>query len=207
MSPTTRARTLSTAEERREDVLSTAIGAFAARGYFGTTTVEVAKRAGISQAYLYRLFPDKESLFAAVTERCFEQFRESLSEGAAGAPGSSPEAVLSAMAGAYTLLIRDQDLLLVQLHAQCAAVSVPEIRRAVQRGYARLVEYTRSVSGGSEAQVREFFAKGAMCSVVVTMGAEQVDAPWARTLVDGPAGTDGRAGPPDRRAVTPAVSE
>ncbi|RGC65783.1 Biofilm operon icaADBC HTH-type negative transcriptional regulator IcaR [Micromonospora sp. MW-13] len=185
MSPTTRPRTLSTAEDRREDVLSTAIGAFAARGYFGTTTVEVAKRAGISQAYLYRLFPDKESLFAAVVERCFERFRESLSEGAATAEGSSPEAVLSAMAGAYVLLIRDQELLLVQLHAQCAAVSVPEIRQAVQRGYARLVEYARSVSGGSQAQVQELFARGALCNAVVTMGAEQVDAPWARTLSAG----------------------
>ncbi|MFC8848473.1 MULTISPECIES: TetR/AcrR family transcriptional regulator [unclassified Micromonospora] len=180
-----RARTLSTADERREDVLSTAIGAFAARGYFGTTTMEVAKRAGISQAYLYRLFPDKESLFAAVVERSFERFRESLSEGAATAGDSSPEAVLSAMGGTYALLIRDQDLLLVQMHAQCAAVSVPEIRRAVQRGYARLVEYARSVSGGTEAQVQDFFAKGAMCNVVVTMGADTLDAPWARTLSAG----------------------
>jgi AcrR family transcriptional regulator len=185
MSPTARARTLSTAEDRRQDVLSTAIGAFAARGYFGTTTVEVAKRAGISQAYLYRLFPDKESLFAAVVERCFERFRESLSEGAATAAGSSPEAVLSAMGGAYALLIRDQDLLLVQMHAQCAAVSVPEIRRAVRQGYARLVEYARSVCGGTETQVQEFFATGALCNVVVSMGADKVDAPWAKTLSAG----------------------
>lgn len=180
-----RARTLSTAEDRREDVLSTAIGAFAARGYFGTTTSEVAKHAGISQAYLYRLFPDKESLFAAVVERCFERFRETLSQGAASATGSSPEAVLSAMGGAYALLIRDQDLLLVQMHAQCAAVSVPEIRRAVREGYARLVEYARSVSGGTEAQVQAFFATGALCNVVVTMGADTTDAPWARTLSAG----------------------
>ncbi|MEU6094449.1 MFS transporter [Streptomyces sp. NPDC047079] len=61
-------RQLSTAEERRETVLRTAIGAFAARGYRGTTTAEVAKAAGISQAYVYRLFPSKESLFTAVVE-------------------------------------------------------------------------------------------------------------------------------------------
>jgi hypothetical protein len=61
-------------------------------------------------------------------------------------------------------------------------VSVPEIRRAVRQGYARLVEYARSVSGGTEAQVQQFFATGALCNVVVTMAAHEVDAPWANTL-------------------------
>lgn len=185
MSPTARTRTLGTAEDRREDVLSTAIGAFAAKGYFGTTTVEVAKRAGISQAYLYRLFPNKEALFAAVVGRCFARIRESLSQGAAAATGSSPEAVLYALGGAYAELVRDQELLMVQMHAQCAAVSVPEVRHAVQQGYARLVEYARSVSGGTEEQVQAFFATGALCNAVVTMGADSVDAPWARTLSAG----------------------
>jgi hypothetical protein len=89
---------------------STAIAAFAARGYLGTTTVEVARHAGISQAYLYRLFPDKETLFAAVVQRCFARIRDSLSEGAAAAAGSSPEVVLSAMGGACAQLTADQDL-------------------------------------------------------------------------------------------------
>ncbi|MGA5299897.1 TetR/AcrR family transcriptional regulator [Nucisporomicrobium flavum] len=185
MSPARGTRVLGTAEDRREDVLSTAIGAFAARGYFGTTTVEVAKAAGISQAYLYRLFPDKEALFAAVVGRCFDRIRESFAAGAAAATGSSPEAVLWAMGGAYAELIRDEHLLMVQMHAQCAAVSVSEVRRAVQQGYARLVEYARSVSGGTDEQLQEFFARGALCTEVVTMGAHAIDAPWARTLNTG----------------------
>ncbi|MFD0786074.1 TetR/AcrR family transcriptional regulator [Micromonospora azadirachtae] len=166
-------------------MLSTAIGAFAGRGYFGTTTMDVAKQAGISQAYLYRLFPDKESLFSAVVARSFERIRDSISAGAASVRSSSPEAVLAAMADAYAMLIRDQDLLLVQTHAQCAAVSVPEVRRAVRDGYARLIEYVRSVSGASEEQVQEFFARGALCNLVVTMGAEGLDTPWAKTLAAG----------------------
>jgi AcrR family transcriptional regulator len=179
------ARTLSTAEDRRESVLVTAIAAFARKGYFGTTTIEVAKHAGISQAYLYRLFPNKETLFAAVVERCFARIRESFSTGAAAATSTEPAAVLDAMGGAYAALIADQDLLLLQIQAQCAAVSVPEVKDVVQRGYARLVEYARSVSGGDEGHVQEFFARGALCTTVVTMGAEAVDAPWARTLSAG----------------------
>ncbi|GAA1226094.1 TetR/AcrR family transcriptional regulator [Kitasatospora nipponensis] len=178
-------RQLSTADERREVVLRTAISAFAVRGYFGTTTTEVAQRAGISQAYVYRLFPDKEALFTAVVEYCFARIRDSLTDGAAAATGSSPDAVLDAMGEAYARLIADRDLLMVQLHAQCAAAGEPAIREVVRSGYARLVEYARGVSGADEADVQRFFATGSLCQLVVTIGAEEVDAPWARTLSAG----------------------
>ncbi|WP_406297437.1 TetR/AcrR family transcriptional regulator [Embleya sp. NBC_00888] len=178
-------RTLSTADERRETVLRTAIGAFAAKGYYGTTTTEVGKAAGISQAYVFRLFPNKESLFVAVVEYCFLRVRESLERGAAAAEGSSPEAVLSAMGEAYARLITDNDLLLVQIHAQAAAASEPAVRDVVRTGYARLVEYVRGASGGDDAQVQEFFARGMLCHLVSAIGADEVDAPWTRTLAAG----------------------
>ncbi|MFI6588153.1 TetR/AcrR family transcriptional regulator [Embleya sp. NPDC050493] len=180
-----RQRQLSTADERRETVLRTAIGAFAARGYYGTTTTEVAKAAGISQAYVFRLFPNKESLFVAVVEYCFVRVRQSLERGAAVATDSSAEAVLSAMADAYALLIRDNDLILVQLHAQAAAASEPAVREAVRAGYARLVEYVRGASGGKDPEVQRFFATGMLCHLVSAIGADEVDAPWTRTLMTG----------------------
>lgn len=185
MATTPGQRQLSTADERREVVLRTAISAFAGRGYFGTTTTEVAQKAGISQAYVYRLFPDKEALFVAVVEYCFARIRDSLTDGAATAKGSSPEAVLDAMGDGYARLIADRDLLMVQLHAQCTAASEPAIREVVRTGYARLVEYVRGVSGASEADIQRFFAVGALCQLVVTVGAEEVDAPWAHTLSAG----------------------
>lgn len=182
---TERARQLSTAEERRETVLRTAIGAFAARGYWGTTTTEVAKAAGISQAYVYRLFPSKESLFVAVVDHCFIQVRGSLERGAAEAPGGSPEVVLKSMGDAYARLISDNSLMLIQLHAQAAAVSEPAVREAVQRGYARLVEYVRGASGAAEHHIQQFFAMGTLCHLIVAMDAADVDAPWARTIAAG----------------------
>ncbi|MFC8278229.1 TetR/AcrR family transcriptional regulator [Streptomyces sp. NPDC057271] len=180
-----RPRQLSTAEERREMVLRTAIGAFAARGYWGTTTTEVAKAAGISQAYVYRLFPNKELLFTAVVEHCFVRVRSSLEQAAADARGSSAEVVLAAMGDAYAQLISNNDLMLIQLHAQAAAVSEPAVRETVRQGYARLVEYVRGASGGTERQVQEFFATGMLCHLIVSMGADEVDAPWTRTLAAG----------------------
>ncbi|MEU5696850.1 TetR/AcrR family transcriptional regulator [Actinosynnema sp. NPDC020468] len=184
--PEASARKLSTADERRDTVLRTAIGAFAARGYYGTTTGEVAKSAGISQAYVYRLFPDKEALFLAVVEHCFARIRDGFAEGAAAADGGSAEAVLWAMGDTYARLIGSETALLaVQMHAQCAALSEPAVREVVQRGYARAVEYVRSVSGGTEAQVQDFFARGALCHLVVASAADSVDAPWATTLAAG----------------------
>ncbi|MEV1177283.1 TetR/AcrR family transcriptional regulator [Nonomuraea sp. NPDC049784] len=183
--PSNQPRHLSTAEERRETVLRTAISAFAARGYWGTATTEVAKAAGISQAYVYRLFPSKELLFVAVVERCFVQVRAALERAAAKATGSSPEVVLRAMGDAYAQLISDNDLMLIQLHAQAAAVSESAVRDAVRQGYARLVEYVRGASGGDEQQVQEFFARGMLCHLLVSIEADEVKAPWTRTLTAG----------------------
>ncbi|MEW2220709.1 TetR/AcrR family transcriptional regulator [Streptomyces sp. NPDC006990] len=178
-------RQLSTADQRRKTVLDTAVRTFADRGYFGTTTTDVAQRAGISQAYVYRLFPDKKALFTAVVEHCFALVRDSFSDGAAAAKGSSAEAVLDAMGDAYARLIADRDLLLLQMHAQCAAASEPAIREVVQAGYARLVEYVRGVSGGTEADIQRFFSVGMLCHLVVSVDAHQLDTPWARTLSAG----------------------
>ena len=52
-----------------EDVLQAAMREFARRGYYGTPTTDIAKGAGISQAYLFRLFPTKEELFVACLHR------------------------------------------------------------------------------------------------------------------------------------------
>jgi len=177
-------RKLSTAAERRATVMRTAIGAFAARGYYGTTTTEVAQHAGISQAYLYRLFPDKESLFVAVVNHCAERVMQCLADGAARVQSGDPEAVLLAMGDAYALLIADRNLLMVLMQAKCAA-SEPAIGEAIRACYAEAVEYVRAASDGSEAQIQTFFVQGFWCDSMAAMGIEQVHARWARTLTLG----------------------
>ncbi|PPK68543.1 TetR/AcrR family transcriptional regulator [Actinokineospora auranticolor] len=180
----TSSRQLSTADERREVVLRTAIGAFATRGYYGTTTSEVAKAAGISQAYVYRLFPDKESLFVAVIEHCSTRMREAFADAAAKAEGTAPAAVLDALGEAYARLIVDRDLLLVLLQATCAATE-PAIGDAIRACYAREVEYVRAVTGADDEAIQRFFARGFLCNTVLALGADTIDAPWASTLRTG----------------------
>lgn len=176
-------RKLSTANERRGTVLQAAVSAFAARGYYGTSTAEVAQAAGISQAYLFRLFVDKQTLFVAVIDHCAARLRESMSEGAiAEARASEPAALLGILRSAYTRLIEaDRDLLRVLMHANCAA-SEPVIRDAIRACYAKQVEYVRSATGAADAPIRDFFAESLLANVLVAIGADEVDAPWTRTL-------------------------
>jgi AcrR family transcriptional regulator len=50
-----------TAAERREAVLDAAMAEFAAHGYEGSSTEEIARRAGIAQPYVFRLFGTKRT--------------------------------------------------------------------------------------------------------------------------------------------------
>ncbi|HPU13920.1 MAG TPA: helix-turn-helix domain-containing protein [Aeromicrobium sp.] len=53
------------AEQRRVQIIESARRVFAANGYAGTRTRDIAAEAGINEAMLYRHFPSKEELFEA----------------------------------------------------------------------------------------------------------------------------------------------
>jgi AcrR family transcriptional regulator len=180
-------RTLSTAEERRESILEAAQGVFAARGLHGTPTMEIAKAAGISQAYLFRLFPTKSELYIALVQRCNERVWRTFVDAAAEARAAG-EDVLQAMGRAYIGLLADRELLLGQLHA-FAACDDEAVREEMRSGFARLVELVERESGADPEQVREFFAQGMLLNVLAAMRAEDSDAHWAQVLL-GPATTD-----------------
>src|SRR2546423_12021630 len=76
------------AEQRRETVLEAAVTEFALRGLAGTSTEDVARRAGISQPYLFRLFPTKKALFLALVERCYQRIEEAFAAAAGGKTGA-----------------------------------------------------------------------------------------------------------------------
>src|ERR687891_2069012 len=58
------------AEERRHSIVDAVREVFAEKGFDGTTTRELAKAAGVSEALLYKHFPSKQSLYAAMLEGC-----------------------------------------------------------------------------------------------------------------------------------------
>jgi AcrR family transcriptional regulator len=174
-------RKLQTAEDRRADVLDAAMKEFARRGYYGTPTAEIAKRAGISQAYLFRLYPTKQELFIASTSRCFDNVRAAFERAAAPHAGD-PEAMFEAMGKKYVELVEDRDMLLGQLHAYAAGAD-PEVRDAVRVGYGRLINAVRDATGADDERLRGFFAMGLLITVMTALDVHEIDEPWAQALV------------------------
>jgi AcrR family transcriptional regulator len=179
-STSTSTRTLSTAEQRREDVLRAAMKVVGERGLYGTPTTEIANAAGISQAYLFRLFPTKTELFVAVLERSYERIHDTMAAAAAAGRRDGRPA-LQAMGEAYTDLIRDPGVLLTQLQGQAAA-SEPAVREVLRRGFRELLELAERESGAEPAEVQAFFAQGMLCNVIAAMQIDDLDEHWAEVL-------------------------
>lgn len=175
---------LSTADIRRPLVAAAALAAFARSGYHGTTVANVAQEAKISPAYVFKLFPRKEQLFVAALDACFERIIEALSDGADAAASPSASDALEAMGDAYADLIRDRALLMLQVHAQSVA-EIPEIGDALRAGLARVTEFVRQRSAGSDDDVQRFMAYGQLCHLIVTARVDDSDADWAKLLTRG----------------------
>jgi AcrR family transcriptional regulator len=167
------------ADERREMLVEAAVTEFARGGLRGTSTEAIAARAGISHPYLFRLFGTKKNLFLACAARCYERLRATFTAAAEAAP---PADRLMAMGRAYTELLADRRMLLMQLQMY-AACDDAEVRQAVSNGYAELWQLVRRLSGAPDDDVRGFFATGMLLNVAAAMDLPGIagDPQWALT--------------------------
>ena len=134
-----------TADERREAVLEAAAREFSRKGLHGASTDAIAKAAGISQPYLFRLFGTKKELYLATTSRKMEETYQVFERASRGKSGQE---ALHAMGEAYTGLIEDRERL--QLMLQCfAGCEDPDVRAAARQ---RLVG-PRGAGGASVGRV------------------------------------------------------
>ena len=159
------------AEERREEIVEIAFRRFAEGGFRGTSTDDIAREAGISQPYLFRLFGTKRDLFLACVSRCYGQVGAVFKEAAAAA-GEGER--LQAMGRAYEeRLVPDRHALLFQMQAY--ATSEPEIRSHVRDEYLELRRLVAGLAGVGEDETFEFFAYGMLLNVIAML-----DLPWER---------------------------
>jgi AcrR family transcriptional regulator len=162
------------AAERRELVLDAAVAEFAIHGLAGTSTEDVARRAGISQPYLFRLFPTKKALFLELVDRCYRRVADAFTAAAGDRTG---DAALEAMGDAYERLLDDRTLLLLQMQAY-AACEDPEIRAATRAGFKKLWELVERQTGLPFQTVVDFFAAGMLMNVSAAMDLRAVDERW-----------------------------
>jgi AcrR family transcriptional regulator len=175
-------KTRKSAEERREEIVSAAFEHFAQSGYNGASTDAIARDAGISQPYLFRLFRTKRELFLACQKRSGDRIRQTFEAAAEGLP---QEERLEAMGHAYVGLLADRTALLFQMQSY-AACSDPDIQEHVREGYGDLVQLVMRLSGAEPHEVWQFFSFGMLLNVMASLNLEAIadDVEWAKVWCD-----------------------
>jgi AcrR family transcriptional regulator len=189
-------RTRVPAAERRDALIDAAVHEFAHGGLYGAPVDRIARRVGVAQPYVFRLFGSKKELFLAAVERGFELTAETFTRAAAEydpAVAKPDTDILNAMGNAYAQLLRSEhrDYLMLQHHAY-AACDDPEIRERVRSLYARLVAHVEQLAGDQvePERIDEFFRYGAWMNVGAAMGVEDMSAGCDWMLDQAPGTTD-----------------
>jgi AcrR family transcriptional regulator len=159
------------ADDRREAVLDAAMIEFGLGGYVGTSTESIARRVGVSQPYLFRLFPSKKAIFLAAVERCFDRIQTLFETAADGLTGDE---AMSAMGTAYNGLLDNRQILQMQLQMWASACSDEEVRDATRRRMGRLLATVERLAGLDEQRLMQFMAYGMLLNVLGAMDIERV---------------------------------
>src|SRR5215469_6505901 len=114
--------------DRRQQVLRIAAEEFASSGLHGTSAEDIARRAGITQAYVFRMFGTKKALFLEVVTAAFDRLTEGMRTAAGTRTGLD---ALVAMGEQYYELLANRTSLLLQLQGY-AACGDDEVRDAVR---------------------------------------------------------------------------
>lgn len=153
---------------RKEQILEAAAALFAEKGYYKTTTADVAREVGVTQPYVFHFFKSKEALYLAVLEQATQRIFHAFSTVEA-----SPEELKEAMGMAFVHLLGNHrnDILLVMM-----AFATPEtsVREYAREEFDRVYERVKSrfeQAGLPDAGRRagEFIGQGMLCALAETL--------------------------------------
>ncbi|QKW39361.1 TetR/AcrR family transcriptional regulator [Actinomadura sp. NAK00032] len=156
------------AADRRELAVRAAMAEFALGGYDGTSTWTIARRIGVSQPYMFRLFASKHALFLAAAERCFDDLEGVLRDAAGGLRGDE---ALDAMARACARLPQDAPALprlLLKIYA--VAVRDADTARLGRVRWARLWRVVHDLTGARPEEIARFLSAGLLVHVLSALG-------------------------------------
>ncbi|MBE1608424.1 TetR/AcrR family transcriptional regulator [Actinopolymorpha pittospori] len=167
-----------TGQQRRTQVLAVAEQEFAVAGLHGVSTETIAHRAGITQAYVFRLFGTKKQLFLACVDAAFERMRLALLAAAGDTTGID---ALTAMGREYNAMLSDRTTLLLQLQGTAAAAAGDaEVRDAVRGSFGRLWQAVADTARLDPVTVKAFLAFGMLLNTNAALELADVDERWAR---------------------------
>jgi AcrR family transcriptional regulator len=170
--------TRQSAAERREAIIEAAVEEVARSGFAGATTGAVARRAGISQPYVFRFFPTKKDLALAVIDRAVGRILRDW-EAAVPEPG---ETRLQALGRTYVEGVSARrSQLMVHFHAYAAA-NDPVIAEAMRDHLSRIYRYVvRAVRRDGlerpEWEAAAFIGRGLLITAAMAVGLETALSP------------------------------
>ncbi len=164
--------------ERRAQVLGIAAGEFAAGGLHGTSIERIARRAGITQAYIFRMFGTKKALFVELVVAAFDRVTEGMRDVAGDGTGLD---ALGRMGARYNQMLADRTSLLLQLQG-FAACGDAEVRDAVRAGFGRMWRTVAETTALDPVTIKAFLAFGMLLNNGAALQVAEVREPWAKGL-------------------------
>ncbi|NMO03289.1 TetR/AcrR family transcriptional regulator [Gordonia sp. TBRC 11910] len=162
--------------ERRAQVLKFAADEFAAHGLHGASTETIARSAGITQAYIFRMFGTKKALFLELVGAAFARLTDAMVTAADDQTGLH---ALALMGGQYYDLLTDRTQLLLQLQGLAACGDV-EVRDAVRASFAAMWDAVAQATGLDPVTVKSFLAFGMLLNAGAALDVEDLADDWAR---------------------------
>lgn len=167
-----------TGHDRRAQVLTIAAEEFAESGLRGASTEAIARRAGITQAYVFRIFGTKKALFLELVTAAFDRLTEAMCDAAGEETGLEALALMGAQ---YYEMLTDRISLLLQLQG-FAACGDPEVRDAVRECFGRMWKTVALSTALDPVTIKSFLAFGMLLNNAAALQISEVDEPWAQGL-------------------------
>ena len=164
--------------QRRRQVLAIAAEEFALHGLHGASTEVIARAAGITQAYVFRMFGTKKALFLELVAGSFDRLIEQMRIAATGGTGRE---ALAAMGAQYYALLADRTNLLLQLQG-FAACGDQDVQHAIRGHFARLWETVAGTTQLEPVTVKAFLAFGMLLNAGAALDVEELGEAWAEGL-------------------------
>ncbi len=162
--------------ERRQQILAIAAEEFADGGLHGASTETIARRAEITQAYVFRIFGTKKALFLEVVVAAFDRMTDGMRDAAKGESGLE---ALSRMGAQYNEMLADQTSLLLQLQG-FAGCGDPEVRDTVRECFGRMWQMVAETTGLDPVTIKAFLAFGMLLNNGAALQVAELGEPWAK---------------------------
>jgi AcrR family transcriptional regulator len=154
------------AYHRRDAVLVAARGEFAEWGYHGATTAAIARRADISQSYIYALFASKKDLFIECQRWNHRQIMDIMD---AAADTTDPTEARARMHQMYVDKVEHRHHFLFRLQATAAAASDSDVAHEVRQSFIEGFEKLLEVIGPDPEEVKAYILVGVFADMAAAM--------------------------------------